>query len=152
MKKTIGIYAGSFNPFHVGHKDILDQSIDLFDEVYLALGNNPSKDLSQREPLPVFLKNYKCKVHNYSGLLSDFINKVEWDNDGSNVWLVRGLRNGEDLSYEDNQLRFLKSMYPSLKTLFFRCDFKYDHISSSALRNLRKFSEEEYRKYTFLNT
>lgn len=149
--KKIGVYAGSFNPFHVGHKDILDQATELFEEVYLAVGNNPTKDLSNREPLPKFLTNnsYPCKVSFYSGLLSDYLNKLSWDNDNAEIWLVRGLRNGEDLSYEDNQIKFLKSIYPSLKVIFFRCNSSFDHISSSALKNLRKFSEEEYKKYIF---
>jgi pantetheine-phosphate adenylyltransferase len=39
--KKIGVYAGSFNPFHVGHADILHQALEVFDEVILAIGNNP---------------------------------------------------------------------------------------------------------------
>jgi pantetheine-phosphate adenylyltransferase len=150
MKKKIGIYAGTFSPLHVGHKDILDQALNLFDEVHLAVGNNPTKDLSNREPLPKMLTTMKgLTVSHYNGLLSDYLNKVSWDNDDAEVYLVRGLRNGEDLAYEDNQLRYLKSMYPSLRVLFFRCAPEFDHISSSSLKNLRKFSESEYKKYTF---
>jgi pantetheine-phosphate adenylyltransferase len=148
-KYRIGVYAGSFDPFHVGHKDVLDQAMEFFDEVHLAAGNNPTKDLNNREPLPKFLNTYGCKVDHYSGLLSDYMNKLGYDNDTSRVYLVRGLRDGDDLSYEDKQLRYLKSMYPGLQTMFFRCNFIHDHISSSSLRALRKFSEEEYAKYTF---
>jgi len=155
MKKKIGVYAGSFSPFHVGHMNVLDQALSLFDEVHLAVGNNPSKDLTNREPLPKMLFAMEkttispIKIAHYSGLLSDYLNQVSWNNDDAEVYLIRGLRNGEDLAYEDNQLRYLKSMYPSLRVLFFRCDPAFDHISSSSLKQLRKFSESEYKKYTF---
>jgi pantetheine-phosphate adenylyltransferase len=148
--KRIGIYAGTFSPWHVGHADILHQALDLFDEVIIALGRNPSKDNNEKEPFPTghkILKN--AKVVEFSGLLSDFLNEIDFNNEGSNVFLIRGLRNGEDLQYEQNQLQFIKEMYPSLKTVFFICDKKFEHISSSALRNLKKVSETEYYKYVF---
>ena len=41
--KTIGIYTGSFNPFHLGHLDILNKAKRMFDEVVIAVGHNPDK-------------------------------------------------------------------------------------------------------------
>ena len=147
--KRIGVYAGSFNPFHVGHADILHQSQEVFDEVIIAIGQNPEKERSSvkfpyRHPI---LRDAKVMV--YEGLLSDFLNYLSFNHDDCEYFLIRGLRNGADLQYEQNQLRFIKEMFPSLKTVIFIGDSKFDHISSSALRALEKVSEKEYRKYVF---
>ena len=146
-KKRVGIYAGSFNPFHCGHADILRQALEVFDEVIVAIGHNPTKD-NDKEPFPYnnpALGN--SKVVTFDGLLSDYL--LGYDDEAGEPFLIRGLRNGEDLQYEQNQLQFIKGMYPSLKTVFFICDKKFEHISSSALRALKNVSESEYKKYTF---
>ena len=148
-RPKIGVYAGSFNPFHVGHADILHQALEVFDEVIIAIGQNPLKNNEEKEPFPKgnkILGNAKVVVFN--GLLSDYMNRLDFDSE-CEVFLIRGLRNGEDLQYEQNQLQFIKEMYPSLRTVFFICDKKFEHISSSALRALKKISESEYKKYVF---
>jgi pantetheine-phosphate adenylyltransferase len=149
-KKRIGVYAGTFSPWHVGHADILHQSLNVFDEVIIALGRNPEKDTVTKEEFPHGNPILgKAKIVHFTGLLSDFLNQLDVDNEGVQIILIRGLRNGDDLQYEQNQLQFIKEMYPSLKTVFFICDKKFEHISSSSLRALRKVSEKEYEKYVF---
>jgi len=148
--KRIGIYAGSFNPFHVGHANILHQAQELFDEVIIALGRNPSKDGIDKEPFPVghpILGN--ARVVEFTGLLSDYLNAVDMANEDAKIFLIRGLRNGDDLQMEQNQLQFIKEMYAGLNVTFFICERKFEHISSSSLRALRKVSEKEYEKYVF---
>ena len=149
MRKTIGIYAGSFNPFHVGHKNILDQAYRVFDETRIAVGINPDKTGFVKEPFPTRAVGDLIKVEYYSGLLSDHLNNVDFENEGSEVFLIRGLRNGEDLQHEQNQIQFIRDMYPSLKTVFFICDKRFEHISSSSLRALKQFSIKDYQKYTY---
>ena len=149
-KKRVGIYAGSFNPFHVGHADILHQALEVFDEVIVAIGHNPTKDGNEKESFPTHNPILgRAKIAFFDGLLSDYLNHLNANNENVEVFLIRGLRNGEDLQYEQNQLQFIKEMYPALKTVFFICDKKLEHISSSALRALKKVSESEYKKYVF---
>ena len=143
--KKLGVYAGSFNPFHLGHADILFKARKVFDEVILAVGKNTGKNDEIVEPV-IGDKCNGAKVIHFNGLLTDFLNELELSTEAK-IFLIRGLRNGNDLEYEDNQLQFLKEMYPSLEVVFFRCDTKYKHISSSALRALKKVSETEYKKY-----
>lgn len=148
--KRIGIYAGSFNPFHVGHADVLHQALNTFDEVIVALGRNPEKDSNAKEQFPIGHPVLKSAIiANFSGLLSDYLNEVEMANDNSEVYLVRGLRNGDDLQMEQNQLQFIKEMYPSVKPVFFLGAREFEHISSTSLRALKKVSESEYYKYVF---
>lgn len=151
MKTTLGLYAGSFSPFHVGHLDIIKQAMEVFEEVIVAQGVNPEKSdkLVSRYPLPErFLCDLGVKMTTYDTLLVDTIK--HWGK-SHNVSLVRGLRNGADLEYEQNIVAFLKGMYPQIKVVAFYCDPKYRHISSSALRGIEKFSEEEYKKYVITN-
>jgi len=143
--RRLGVYAGSFNPFHLGHADILFKARRVFDEVIIAVGKNTGKNDEIVEPV-LGDKCNGCRVMRFSGLLTDFLNELELNTEAK-IFLIRGLRNGNDLEYEDNQLQFLKEMYPSLEVVFFRCDKKYNHISSTALRALKKVSEAEYKRY-----
>ena len=150
-KKTVGVYAGSFNPFHVGHADILHQALEVFDEVIVAPGKNPMKGNEEYYDFPDGHPILgRAKVIPFIGLLSDFLNELKSLNKDNEVFLIRGLRNGEDLQYEQNQLQFIKGMYPSLKTVFFICDKKLEHISSSAVKALKTIAPREYAKYTYL--
>jgi len=149
MKRRIGVYAGSFNPFHIGHKDILDQARPLFDQIIIAIGDNPEKSNLNREPFPISIGDSKVAVSYYHGLLSDKLSSLDLNDDNVEVFLIRGLRNGEDLQYEQNQIQFIRDMYPSLRVVFFICNRNVEHVSSSALRALRKISPIDYKKYTF---
>ncbi len=148
MKKT-GVYAGSFNPFHVGHANILHQAQQVFDEVIVAIGQNPIKANMNQEPFPIGNSVLgKAKVAPYNGLLSDYLNELDI-NETMEIFLIRGLRNGDDLQYEQNQVQFIKDMYPSIKPVFFICDKEFEHISSSALKALKSISYKEYKKYVY---
>ena len=119
----------------------------MFDEVVVAIGQNSAKD-NDKEPFPYNNPILgKAKVVVFNGLLSDYL--LGYDDEAGEPFLIRGLRNGDDLQYEQNQLQFIKGMYPKLKVVFFICDKNLEHVSSSSLRALKKVSESEYKKYTF---
>ena len=86
----IGVYAGSFNPFHKGHYNILCKAEKIFDKVIIARGINPEKN-NVLVPLPKILDDRP--VLSYNGLLTDFMTSLEEEN----VTLIRGLRNSVDL-------------------------------------------------------
>lgn len=150
-KPSLGIYPGSFDPFHLGHLDIVKQAVNIFDSVLVAKGVNLAKanKIQERFPLPsnilaTFHRDMDVKTTTYTTLLVDLIKQYEVE---FNVTLVRGLRNGADLEYEQNIVAFLRGMYPKIKVAAFYCDPQYRHISSSALREIKAFSEQEYKKY-----
>jgi pantetheine-phosphate adenylyltransferase len=135
-KPSVGIYAGSFSPFHLGHLNIVQKASAIFDRVIIARGSNPEKDIDLTEWNAEILRTYE--VAEFSGLLTNFIDiHAQY----ANVTLVKGLRNGDDLDYEVNQLRFMETMYPQLKVVFIQCDKEYEHISSTALRNLERIEK-----------
>ena len=116
---------------HLGHMNIIEKAEKIFDKVIIAYGINPEK--GQREyPIPEAIK--KHQIIEYKGLITELIDSLGYD-----VTLIRGLRNSTDLQYELTQFRFLQELKPDIKIVNIFCDKEFEHISSSAIRNLMKF-------------
>ena len=134
-RPRVGIYAGTFNPFHIGHLSILEKAERMFDKVIVSVGVNPQKQPRPRnsqilEALPFH------EVIWFDGLMVDLL---EQESQFSDVTLVRGLRNGYDLDYEMNQLCFMQKMRPNTHAIYIPCDKELEHVSSSSLNSLRQF-------------
>ncbi len=141
----IGIYAGTFDPFHVGHKNILEKADKLFDKVIVSIGYNPEKPgrILNSEIVSKVIPFYE--VDKFSGALSEYIKSVQTY---AKVTLVRGLRNGYDFNYELNQLRFIEDMYGGkISVVFIPCDREYDYISSSAIRSIKTVDDKFCRNW-----
>lgn len=137
--KKIAIYPGTFNPFTIGHLNILEQAEELFgkENVIISVGENPAKDkdpksMAMNREIAIKMNLPSKKVERYQGFLTDYI----WEKEkaGYDVTIIRGLRNGFDLQYETNLLRALQDYKPDIKVLFFLCDKEFDHVSSSLYR------------------
>lgn len=143
---TIGVYAGSFNPFHKGHYNILLKAEKIFDRVIVARGINPEKPKSDWD-IPKQVSN-RVEVTTYEGLLTDFIEEVKGPlNSNDKVVLIRGLRNATDFQYELTQYRYFQDMMPSLQMVSILCDKEYDHISSSGIRLLKPYGWDKIKNY-----
>jgi pantetheine-phosphate adenylyltransferase len=81
MRKAI--FPGSFDPFTLGHLDILKRSLSLFDEITVGVGrNNEKKTMFSEQQRIGFIKKYfenepKIKVKSYEGLTIDFCKKID---------------------------------------------------------------------------
>lgn len=143
---TIGIYPGSFNPFHKGHYNILMKAEKIFDRVIVARGINPEKPKSDWD-IPRQVSD-RVEVTTYEGLLTDFVAEVmEPLNVNDKVTVIRGLRNSVDLQYEMNQYRYFQDLMPSLQMVSIFCDKEYEHISSSGIRLLKPYGWEKIKNY-----
>ncbi len=132
--KTIGIFAGSFNPWHEGHQDILDQAKLIFEEVIVIRGLNPGKTMMN------FEDGSKIINWTYRGLLTDQLLDIQKSR-GCSVVLIRGLRGIKDLEYEEEQLYWLRKLKPDLKHVFIMCNLENKFISSSAIRTLKQYNK-----------
>lgn len=127
----IGVYAGTFNPWHEGHKDILEKALKVFDKVIIAIGINPDKSNTDRDQ-GLRISSGRVEEIWFTGLLVDFVKSVKADA------VIRGLRNGADLQYEMNQQYWNEDLGLEVPVVYFICDRKLSHISSSMIRQLEK--------------
>ncbi|MGB2273476.1 MAG: pantetheine-phosphate adenylyltransferase, partial [Flavicella sp.] len=94
------VFPGSFDPITLGHVDIINRAIPLFDEIVIAIGVNSDKkymfSLEKRISFieKIFENKEKIKVTSYSGLTVDYCKKV------AAPFILRGLRNPADFEFE----------------------------------------------------
>lgn len=137
----IGIYAGSFNPFHTGHLNIVEKAENVFDKVILAQLRNPDKPT----PDTGSLLNLHRELMFSDGLLIDVVKEVE--KQGADVTLIRGLRNISDFEEEEKLAYYLKQQKSDIKIAYFMCDPGYKFVSSSDVRTLLKIDTGLAKKY-----
>lgn len=131
----IGVFCGSFNPFHKGHYNILQKAERIFDKVIIAFGKNPEKN-DRTWAVPSSIQNRQ--LGEYSGLLTDYIASI-----GHDVIVIRGLRNSTDFDYEQNQYRYIQELMPEINIVNIFCDKEFEHISSSGIRTLEKYNKHK---------
>jgi pantetheine-phosphate adenylyltransferase len=140
----LGIYAGSFNPFHRGHYNILQKAEKIFDKVIIARGINPEKPQSEFDLGSIKIIQDRT-IMEYSGLLTDLL--IEATPHYESVTLIRGLRNSVDLQYEMNQYRYFQDLMPNIQMVSIFCDKEFEHISSSGIRTLSKYGSDKVKDY-----
>lgn len=127
------VYPGSFNPWHEGHFDILTKAKRIFDKVIILKSRNPEKQTpASSETVERLNKMRGVKVE----MLPENVLLTTYCLENNIDAVVRGLRNGNDLQYEQNMLYWNEDLGLSIPTVFFICDRKLGHISSSAIRGL----------------
>lgn len=135
MRKAV--FPGSFDPITLGHVDIIERALPLFEEIILAIGINADKkymfSLEERIHFleETFKGEQKIKVLSYEGLTVDFCKK---ENAG---FILRGLRNAVDLDYEKTIGQTNYKM-AGIETVFLIASSGKSHISSSVVRDVRK--------------
>lgn len=142
----VGLYTGSFDPFHKGHYHVLEHFSHIFDHIIVARGVNPNKGPKQHGFPEVELRRLGFIVDEYEGLLTDYIRTSKHFYETPTI--IKGIRNCNDLEYERTQLRYMQDQISGIRMVFMTPDDSLSHISSSAIRYLLSIGKkEEAKKY-----
>ena len=139
MKRAI--FPGSFDPFTVGHYDIVMRGLELFDEIISGIGRNSTK----KETFPIrerveairkiFADEPRVKVDIYDSLTVDFAKEQEAS------FILRGIRCVEDFEYERNMAEANKQL-GGVETIILYTRPEYAHISSTLVRDLYAYGKD----------
>lgn len=139
MKKAI--FPGSFDPFTIGHYDIVLRGLQLFDEIVIGIGHN----INKRETLPLeerlaaiknaFAHEPRVKVMAYDKLTVDFASEQQAQ------FILRGVRSVQDFEYERNIAEANKQL-SGIETILLYTRPEYAHISSTLLRDLHAHNKD----------
>lgn len=129
------LYAGSFDPFTIGHLSIAKRALQLFDSLLIGVGFNESKKpewpIEERIKAisDVFAGNENVEIMAYEGLTARFAKSK-----GAHV-LIRGIRNGMDFEKE-KELADINLKVLDIPTVFLPGDPDLSYVSSSMVREL----------------
>ena len=129
----IALYAGSFNPFTVGHMSILRRGLQLFDRVVVMVGVNSEKrtDTTNIDDLRQKLEQIPgVEVLSWSGLTVDAAAEV------GAKWLLRGVRSVADYEYERN-LAYANRNLTGIETVLLYTLPELSYISSTMVKDLQ---------------
>lgn len=130
------VYSGTFDPFTLGHRNVLERAAGLFGHVTVAVAESTKKqtlftleervEIAEREAAG--LSN--VDVRPFSGLLRDFCLAGEYR------VIVRGIRSGTDFNYESQMAGANKMLMPGVETVFLMTEPPFEFVTSSAVREI----------------
>ena len=136
-----GIFVGSFDPFTIGHADIVSRALPLFDRIVIGVGVNERKqymftaeERCQRIS-ELYKDELKIEVKTYNDLTVDFAHR-----EGAR-YIIKGVRSIKDFEYEREQAEINRSI-GDVETLLLYADPRHESISSSMIRELIHFGKD----------
>ena len=134
--KRICLFPGTFDPLTLGHTDIIDRALPLFDKLVIGIGRNSNKKamFSERQRLKwakeIYKNNLKVEVLAYDGLTVDCCKKV-----GAN-FILRGIRYVNDFEYEKAIADMNRSIDRKIETIFLTCVPQFTSVASTLVRDV----------------
>jgi pantetheine-phosphate adenylyltransferase len=133
------IYPGTFDPITNGHTDLVRRAASIFDEVLVAVANNPRKSpmfgVEERVEMSrqVLADIPNVKVAGYEGLTVDFMREHDFR------VVVRGLRAVSDFEFEFQLANMQRHLLPGMETVFLTPQEQFSFISSTMVREIAVF-------------
>lgn len=132
----ICLFPGSFDPITLGHVNIIERAVGLFDKLVIGIGSNAAKQsmfsVAQRIDWmnEIFAHEAKIEVVAYEGLTIDFCRKINAQ------YILRGIRYVNDFEYERAIADMNHSLAPEIETIFLTSATKHASISSTLVRDV----------------
>jgi pantetheine-phosphate adenylyltransferase len=136
----IAVFPGSFDPVTLGHVNIVERAMPLFDKIIIAVGVNSQKQThfppEQRIYWlnEIFEEQSKVEVKSFEGLTVEFCIAEQAN------YILRGVRNSTDFDYERTIASLNKSMYDFIETVILVSRPDLSHISSTIVKELIRYN------------
>lgn len=134
--QRICLFPGTFDPVTIGHVDVIERAVTLFDKLVIGIGSNASKQpmftAEQRTAWmkEIFKNDPRIEVAGYEGLTVDFCKKI------GAKYILRGIRYISDFEYEKAIADMNRMLVPHIETIFLTCSPLYSTISSTIVRDV----------------
>lgn len=131
--KKIALIPGTFDPFTIGHLELVKFAADIFDEVVVCICVNPEKthlfdEKTRKEMIEKAISDYpNARVDTHHGMTADYAVSIGAE------YIVRGIRNEKDAKYELEMADFNRN-YRGVRTLFVPASAEIAEISSTLVR------------------
>ena len=141
LNHHVAVYAGTFDPVHNGHLDVIRRGSKVFEELIVGVGINPDKSpfftMEERVELiqEVVRDLPNVRVKGFKGLAVAFVR-----DEGAGV-MLRGLRTTSDMENEFTMSLMNINLDPDIETVFLMAQEPYSHLSSTLLRQIASFGE-----------
>ena len=132
----VSVFPGSFDPITLGHQNIVERATPLFDKIIVAIGKNATKkyhfSLEQRIEMIklTFNNNPKIEIVSYTGLTVDFCKQQNAN------YILRGIRNIADYTYENSIAQMNHAMEKDIETIFMSTIPELSAINSTIVRDI----------------
>lgn len=132
----IAVFPGSFDPFTVGHENIVLRALDLFDRIIIAIGVHSTKQPllkieSRVEIVKQVFSSYELvSADSFEGLTVDYCRKV------GATHMLRGIRTSADFEYERAIAQINKQMLPSVESVFLLTTPEHTPVNSTIIRDI----------------
>lgn len=134
--QRICLFPGTFDPITLGHVDIINRAVSLFDKLYIGIGLNTSKQpmfsIEQRKHWmqDIFKQDNRIEVISYEGLTINYCQKLQAK------YILRGIRSIGDFEFEKAIGDMNRMLAPDIETIFLACAPEYSTISSTVVRDV----------------
>ncbi len=132
------VYPGSFDPITFGHVDLTRRAAEMFDEVIVAIADNPNKKVmfsheERREMVAAALAEIKnARVIVFRGLLANLVEQEDC------CAIVRGMRAVSDFEYEFQMALMNRKLSPHAETVFLMPSLRYVYLSSNMIKEIAR--------------
>lgn len=134
--ERICLFPGTFDPITLGHVDIINRALPLFDKIVVGIGLNAAKApmFSPEQRLQwindIFQEEKKVQGSIYDGLTIDYCNTI-----GAR-FILRGIRYVSDFEYEKTIADANRTLDKNIETIFLTGEPKYTSVASTIVRDI----------------